>query len=127
MAVLGPAMKVLARRLLTWDRARVAQHEADGYDCTIYKARQDLAEACIEIDTLEWPQEIRFLFMAVMEVTRTPSKAREQNIGPLKPVVSRLTLSERLAYRQLATELGIIARLREVAPRQWADVDTEGA
>jgi hypothetical protein len=126
VAVLGPAMKVLARRLLAWDRARVAQHKADGYDCSIYEARQDLAEACIEIDTADWPQDVRFLFMAVLEVTRTPTKARIQNIGPLRPVVTRLSLAERLAYRVLADNIGVRERLREVAPRQWADVDTEG-
>jgi hypothetical protein len=64
--------------------------------------------------------------MAVLEVTRTPTKAREQGIGALKPVVTRLTLVERLAYRALADALGIRERLREVAPRQWGDVDTEG-
>jgi hypothetical protein len=126
VAVLGPAMKVLARRLLTWDRARVAQHEQDGYDCAAYRARQDLMEACIEIDADAWPQEIRIEFTALLEITRTPTKAREQNIGPLKPVVTRLSLAERLAYRALADAIGVRERLREVAPRQWADVDTEG-
>lgn len=119
-------MKLLCRRLLAWDRARVAQHVSDGYDCSIYMARQDLADACIEIDTDDWPQEIRFFFMAILEVTRTPTKARIQNIGPLRPVVTRLSLAERIAYRVLADNIGVRERLREVAPRQWGDVDTEG-
>lgn len=127
MAVLGPVMKALCRRLLTWDRARIALHEQDGFDCTVYKARQDLMEACIDIDTVNWPEEVRIEFTCLLEITRTPTKVREQNIGPMRPIVTRLTLAERLAWRALADALGVRERLREVAPRQWADVDTEGA
>lgn len=128
MTMLSGLQKNFARnRLLSWDRARVAQACADGYDCSVYQARQDLADACLEIDTDEWPNDVRFLYMAILEITRTPSKARAINIGAVRPIVLRLTFAERLLYRAFARAIGVIDRLKEVAPRQWADEDTEGA
>jgi hypothetical protein len=126
MAALTPAGRVLARRLLAWDRARVAIHTAKGYDTSVYVARQDLAEICITADLDSWPTEVRDLFMTVLEVTRIPPVAKEHMIGPLAIVVPRLSLIERIAYRALATELGVIARLRETSPRAWSDDDGEG-
>lgn len=126
MAVLGPAKKAMLRRLLAWDRARVSQAISDGFDCTLYAARQDLADASIDTDPDTWTTEVRFLFMAVMEITRTPTKARAINIGRVAAVVTRWTLAERLLLRALADDLGIRGRLREVAPRQWGDNDVEG-
>lgn len=126
MAILGVAKRAMARRLIAWDRARVVKAEGDGFDCSIYKTRQDPADAYIDVNVTTWPQEVTFLFMALLEVTRTPTIARPFRIGRVPPVVDRLTLAERLLYRAIADDLGIRERLREVAPVQWGDVDTEG-
>lgn len=126
MAVLGPAKRALLRRLITWDRDRVAMHVANGYDCTLRSRQTDIAEASIDLDPDGWDQDTRFYFMVLLEVTRTPTKAREESVGPLRVVVMRLTLAERLLYRAIADDLGVRWRLRETSPRQWGDVDTEG-
>lgn len=126
MAVLGPAKRAMLRRLILWDRDRVAQHMADGHDCTLRSRQTDLAEASIDLDVDAWDQDTRFYFMVLLEVTRTPTKARSENIGPFRAMVARLTLAERLLYRAIADDLGVRWRLRETSPRQWGDVDTEG-
>lgn len=132
MAALGPAMKVLARHLLTWDRARIVQSEARGYDCTIYIQRQDLAEVAIDADVDAWPEEVKKLFMALLEMHRTATRGSVEGIGVYRPKVNRPNLIERIAMRNLAVALGelrgktVIERLREVSPRHWAEEDTEG-
>jgi hypothetical protein len=127
MAVLGPGLQTLAGRLILWDRNRVAKHVADGYDCTLWSARIDLAEACISLDTDAWPQDIKFYYMVVLEVTRTAIAAKQFGIGPLGAVVPHLTLAQRLAYRAFADSIGVRDRLKETSPMQWGDVDVEGA
>jgi hypothetical protein len=118
--------KTVGARLIQWDRGRVSQHVANGFDCTIYSARIDLAEACLQIDTDAWPNEVRFLFMAILEVIRTAAKARAAGIGAEGYPVPRLSRAERDALRQFAKDIDVIDRLREVAPIAWSDVDTEG-
>lgn len=126
MAALSAAGKVLARRLLVWDRARVARRETEGYDGTHYKARQALAELCIDADTDSWPDEVRDFFLVLLEVLRVPVPVKEIGVGPLPPVVQRLSRVERIAFRAMATEIGVIARLRATSPKAWADDDGEG-
>jgi len=124
MPKLDARLKGLATRLLAWDRARVAKVTAQGYDTTLYSARQDLAQASLEIAVEEWPQDVTFLFMSVLEVTRTPNTfVKQAGVGPLKPRVERLDQADISAYRDLAEALGVLWRLMEVAPRRW----TEGA
>lgn len=126
MAALTAGSKVLAHRLLMWDRVRVAAHVARRYECTKYMERQELAEVCIDADVASWPPEIVDLFLTVLEVTRIPTMAKEYGIGQLSIIVPRLSLVERIAYRMLATEIGVIDRLRATSPRAWSDDDGEG-
>lgn len=130
MAALTPAMKVLARRMLAWDRLRLVDVKAEypGEDVSAYEARQDLAEVCIDADVVAWPVEIVDLFHGALEATRIPrlTAMTERGLGRLR--VRRtwpaLTLLERLAYRELATAIGRIKYLRETAPRLWGEQDT---
>lgn len=126
MAALTAAGKVLARRLLVWDRARVMGHVARRYECTLYIERQDLAELCIDADVGSWPDEVIDLFLTVLEVTRIPTAAKEFGIGRLDVFVPRLSRVDRIAYRTLATEIGVIERLRKTSPKAWSDDDGEG-
>lgn len=126
MAVLGPARKVLANRLIAWDRARVARRKAEGYDTSPYEARINVAEAAIDQDVNTWTEETKFYFMSLLETTRIGGKVREQGVGPLPVTCPRLNLAERLLYRALASDIGVIERLRETAPIQWAEQDMEG-
>lgn len=122
---LGPAMRILARRLLAWDRARVDLRESQGHDVAAYRASQDLAETFIDADVDSWPIGVREFFMVLLEVTRTPTSPAA-GIGQTRPVVDRLTRAERVAYRAIARDLAVLERLREASPRQWADDDGEG-
>jgi hypothetical protein len=124
MPALTSAGQVLARRLLAWDRARVAGHAARGFDVGVYKARQDLAEVCIGADVDSWPDEVRELFARVLEVTRSPVPALERGIGPMRAEPLALTPADRLAYVALARELGVLEQLRETAPNHWSDEDS---
>ncbi len=127
MAALSAAGKVLARRLLGWDRGRVQAHAEAGYDVSVYQARQDLAEVCIDADVSSWPPEVVDLFLAVLEVTRNPTPALQHGIGPMRVRVGRLSRVERITYRALASEIpGVLKRLRETSPRAWSDDDGEG-
>jgi hypothetical protein len=119
--LLTAADKFVGHKLIDWDRNRVQKHAANGFDCSAYSTRIDLAEACLDIDENNWPQEVRFLFMALLEVLRAGTKARAQNIGPESYPVPNLSTQERDALKQFAKDIGVINRLREVAPVQWSD------
>lgn len=124
MAKLTPDSQTLAMRLLAWDRARVGRHAAEGHDVAAYRARQDLAEAAIGSDVAGWPDEVRDLFMAVLEVTRATSVTRRA-ISP-KPHDPPAPEIKRIVYG-LALEIGALARLREVCPEYWGEMgETDG-
>jgi hypothetical protein len=126
VAALTAAGKILARRLLDWDRDRVARREAEGYDGTLYKERQDLAALCINADVTSWPDEVVDLFTVVMEVLRERVAVKEVGVGPANIGVARLSRIERAAYRSLAGEIGVLELLRAGSPKKWADDDGEG-
>ena len=128
MAELRPAMKVVARRLIAWDRDRVAQHCAEGYDCGEYTAKLDHMETLIEVDVNLWEPEALIFYTSLLEVTRTKRKFREVTILD-RPRAQPMMLNflERAAWRQFAKDIGTIGRLREVAAAAWSDTDTEGA
>lgn len=125
MSALSAASQVLARRLLAWDRARINAAVARGFDVTVYSRRQDLAEECIGADLDSWPDEVRELFQKVLEVTRSPTPARQHGIGPAKPVVAALSSSDVGAYKQFALELGVLEVLQEAYPKHWGDERVE--
>lgn len=125
MPLLTPLSQTVAQRIINWDRARVDSIEARGFDVTIYRQRQALAEAAITTDTDGWSRQAVDLYMAVLEVFRTPTPVAQYGIGPLQHPVPRLNRAERTALKGLAAEIGVIGNLREVSPRQWADDDGE--
>jgi hypothetical protein len=130
MAALTVGMKVLARRLLNWDRLRIVDVKSEHplEDVSAYEARQDIAEVCIDADVLAWPVEVVDLFHGALEATRIPRTTAmvERGLGRLRTrrTWPALTLAERLAYRELATAIGRIKYLQETAPRLWGDEDT---
>lgn len=132
MAALSPALKVLARRLLAWDRQRLATIRVryPEADVSAYKARQDLAAVCIDADVQSWPVEIVDLFHAVLEVTRRPGRvtANQEAIGRLgNPGTPRLSRAERIVYREFADRIGRIGSMRETHPALWTEsLDVEG-
>lgn len=124
MAAMTPASKVIAKRLLAWDRARVAaQHRRKPHlDPGPYLARLQMAEVAIDADVDAWPAEVRGIFRKLLEVTRTPGvPALQFSVGALRTKVPVLNREERAAYRQMAKEIGVIHLLREVSPAQWRD------
>jgi len=122
MARLTPPTKALLRRLLAWDRERVAGIEASGVDCSVYRARQSAAEAAIDAPEETWSTEVRELFQTVLEVTRTPfERALQRRVGVLRDQPERRPLNpqEIASHKAAAAEIRVIARLIEVAPAQW--------
>lgn len=122
MGALTAGTRALFRRLLAWDRERVARIRALGYDTSVYEARQGLAELLLDAEVETWPPEVRELFQAVLEVTRTPFEpASQHRVGILSNEVRRPPLSpqEVEGYKAAAAEIGVIARLIAVAPQQW--------
>jgi hypothetical protein len=122
MARLTVPTRTLLRRLLEWDRERVAGIEASGVDCTVYRARQAAAEVALEAPEERWPAEVRELFQAVLEVTRTPFPlALQRHVGVLRSQPERrpMTPQEIAGHKAAATEIRVIDRLIEVAPAQW--------
>lgn len=129
MAKLTGAAKLIAEELLAWDVARVDEIATRGYDVTGYRARQELAHETLaaDVDIGEWPRDVRDLFMAVLEVNRTPTPAVQLGVrGPIQHPVPRRAAAQVRALKVLAKELNVIENLREVAPIQWAD-DEGGA
>lgn len=121
MSALSAPLKVLARRLLAWDVARIDAAARRGVrDLEAYRERQKIAQACIEADVAAWPPEVRQLFRAVLETTATAKRAREIGIGPPRVFVKRLTAEDRIAYLAFAEAIGVIDRLREAGPTDWA-------
>jgi len=123
MAMLTAGSKSAARRLLHWDVARVVALAAAGHDVSLYQARQRAAETAIDADVASWSEEVRSLFLAVLEVTRTPTPVVQLGIGRLQHPIQRMTRDEQIASRELAREIGVLGKLQEVAPVHWAEGD----
>jgi hypothetical protein len=112
--------KLVAHRLIQWERNRVAQYESQGYDCSLQRIRGDIAEAAIDADTDTWTMDTRFFFMALLEVLRAGAKARAAGFeGPETYPVPSLNQQQIAACKQFAADIGVLNRLREVAPVAW--------
>lgn len=123
MPILTTRSRATLARVLAWDRRRVARAEARGKDGTVYKARQNLAEACLDLPTENWPEDVRELYQALLEVTRTPSyRPPVLTDGMLgREERAPLTRIERADHRHAASEIGVLAKLVAVSPVLWAE------
>jgi hypothetical protein len=108
-----------AQALLDWDLKRAAAIALRGHDVTVYQLRQRAAQGLVAagLPPREWPIEVRHLFMALLEVSMVPQQVMQYGVG----ATTSEGHADRAALRVLAAELGVIEKLREVAPRHWGE------
>lgn len=118
---LGIELHALAVRLMQWDHQRIQAREAEGFDCTAYKARQTRASAALNTDPVEWTEETRMHMMVLLEATRAPAEIKEANVGVLKQPMWILSPYEIRLYCRFAETIGVFERLQETYPALWKE------